>query len=125
MSNARHAVALRDQAGPAYGDEYAGAWGNDRYGLAIRALQKMDLAQRLSRTHLRAKLNNPLVHARLRREAIVVTSQRLHPARGRQARRLPRMLVAVHDTEVDEHVAESALRQTMHCGGDRFSAAHF
>ena len=55
MSNARHAVALSDQAGPARGSEYAGARGNDRYRLAIRALQKMDLAQRLSRTHFRAE----------------------------------------------------------------------
>ena len=32
---------------------------------------------------------------------------------------------SLNDAEVNEHIAQPALREPMHCGGDDFAAAHF
>src|SRR5690348_12605870 len=121
MRQTRDAVPLRDQRRSAHGDDNAGRRRDHRHGLALGTLEEMDQPDRLSRLHIATDVDEVLVHAGLRREAIVLAIERLHPAYWLRARDLR----TLDDAEVNEHVAQAALREPMHRRRDDLAAAHF
>src|ERR1017187_4551953 len=80
VRDARHAVALRHHRWPARADHDAGGVGRHGGRLAVGAFEEMNQPDRLPGRHVGAAIDEILVNPRLRREAIVLPIERLHPA---------------------------------------------
>ena len=109
VGDAGDAIALGHQRRPAVAISDAVGVSHHRRRLAVGPFEEVDLADGLPRLHRFPEIDAVLVEPGLRREAIVVAVERLHPARRLQAHVGRVFSLPAQHAEVDQHVAQPAL----------------
>jgi len=109
VRNASDKITLRNAGRGAIGNKNAGRGRNNRGWFSIRPLEKVNLRDRLTRRHLRSKINQGFEYSRFRGKPVILSIQRLHPLRRGQTQIRTRHWLAPQDTGMIEHIAQTAL----------------
>jgi catechol 2,3-dioxygenase-like lactoylglutathione lyase family enzyme len=96
---------------------------DERLRGAIGALEMVDAADGLASLHLCAQIEADFEDAGFRCQQVILATERLGQNSRRFAQVRPSALAAFQHADMDEHVAQAALCNAMHPGGDSFAAA--